>query len=74
MTALARKIRRSVRTPARDLVIELHPGDGTAYIRLREKHRREGYSITLASLYVRLAALAAEQGRDERRAARRLRA
>jgi len=72
VTVLTRRVRRSVSTRFRPLVVMLHPG-AEPTIELREKGRRSGFTITLASLFVVLAERAAAQAIAERKARRKAR-
>jgi hypothetical protein len=69
VTALKRRVRRVVETPAsKTLVLILTPPD---LIEVREKRRRSGYTTTAQALYHMLAVREADRRVEERRAKRR---
>lgn len=71
MTRLERKVQRLAgEIDGRELVVTLRPGP-TPAIEVREKGRRSGYAVSVASLFTMLALREAERVIEARRAARR---
>lgn len=67
MTGLTRTVKRGVPGGRRGFVVAIHPGKDPM-IEVREKYRREGFSITVASLYTILAWREADRVAREKRA------
>lgn len=72
MTALSRKLKRSVPGGRRGLVVILHPG-AEPLLEIRERRRRRGYAIPIRNLFVILGQREADRLRAEKRAARKAR-
>ena len=71
MTLLSRPVRRTVPAPRRDLVVTLEAVAGEGILTIREKGRRQGYSVSLPGLFVLLARRAADHAVAERKARRK---
>jgi len=75
VTALKRKVKRSIDTPSRQYVVALEPTADGGIISVREKGRKKSFGITVGSLYLILVSRAVEaeriaKGGRKRRAAR----
>ena len=67
MTRLERKVRREIPRGSRPLVVILEPNPAGAILEIREKGRRSGFAVPVASLYTMLALRAADLARVERK-------